>query len=234
MPLRRPRTKPGSYGYAFINFASKERSLEFQKRIDEGKLILNRRKTIVTQYAPSRLQNLESLMNHFQETCAAEESWGPLVKVSGSEVLQPIGSVGKSQKAMAKSEMKTKKPPKDEFQDSDLQAASYAPLSPSSQNVHYASSDLIDQMLRMDHKKKTATNPAIISSSLQRSRSTCSTLSFLSSETDGSNLETEPHYEIEREEQRFEPMKIKIIHREPMKISIDASSYSFMGVYKHY
>jgi len=114
------------------------------------------------------------------------------------------------------------------------QAASYAPLSPSFQNLHDASSELLDQMLRTDHKKKTTKNPAMISSSPQRSRSTCSTLSFLSSDSDGSNLETEQHYEIKWEEQRFEPMKINVIHREPMKISIDASFYSSMGVYKHY
>jgi len=234
MPLRRPRTKPGSYGYAFINFASKERSLEFQRRMDKGELILPRRNTVVTQYAPSHLQSLESLMNHFKDTSASEESWGPMVKVSGSEVLQAMVSVGRSQKATAKSEMKTKEPPKDEFQDSNPQAASYAPLSPSFQNLHDASSELLDQMLRTDHKKKTTKNPAMISSSPQRSRSTCSTLSFLSSDSDGSNLETEQHYEIKREEQRFEPMKINVIHREPMKISVDASFYSSMGVYKHY
>jgi len=33
------------------------------------------------------------------------------------------------------------------------------------------------------------------------------------------------------EEQRFEPMKI--IDREPMKILVDASFYSFMGLYQH-
>merc|ERR1719326_896266 len=72
MPLRRPHTKPRSYGYAFINFASMERSLEFQKRIDKGEVILKNSRAVM-QYAPSRLQGLESLMNHFQDTCASEE-----------------------------------------------------------------------------------------------------------------------------------------------------------------